>query len=85
MNAWTGAGSIFALFGNYYRHAWIEEPQADTLAILRDWVTVLSVAEQPHMPYANCLPGPALQGSKQKPTQSEREKSASLTERGTPA
>jgi hypothetical protein len=40
MNAWTGAGSIFALFGNYYRHAWIEEPQADTLAILRDWVTV---------------------------------------------
>jgi hypothetical protein len=22
MNAWTGAGSIFALFGNYYRHAW---------------------------------------------------------------
>ena len=40
MNAVTGAGSIFALFGNYYRHPWLAEPQADTLAILNDWVRV---------------------------------------------
>ncbi len=39
MNALTGAGSIFALFGNYYdHHEWTDAPQADALAILFDWV-----------------------------------------------
>jgi hypothetical protein len=41
MNALTGAGSIFALFGNYYdHHDWTDTPQADSLAILYDWVQV---------------------------------------------
>jgi hypothetical protein len=39
MNALTGAGSIFALFGNYYDHClWINELQADGFTILFDWV-----------------------------------------------
>ena len=37
MNIWTGAGSAFALFGNYYRHPWLEDPQADSLSLLGDW------------------------------------------------
>jgi len=41
MNALTGAGSIFALFGNYYDHrAWVDKPQSDAVAILHDWVVV---------------------------------------------
>jgi hypothetical protein len=39
INAMTGAGSIFALFGNYYDHReWTDDPQADALAICFDWV-----------------------------------------------
>ena len=41
MNALTGAGSIFALFGNYYdHHAWVDKPQSDAVAILHDWIMV---------------------------------------------